>query len=173
MTETLKLRARSTADLALISGLLQDALVSGHDMTYETGNKRFVAVFNRFCWEQDEALVDGSAPCDTPEADGCYHRTHAGLVIDRVRGVQSKGIDLKDGKKLLNLLSVHELDDQIELLFSGGAALRLKTTGVLAHLKDLGYPWPTKWRPHHGHDAEILAEEAARQGASASTSAAR
>ena len=161
MTDTLKLRARSTADLALISGLLQDALISGNDMTFEAENKRFVAVFNRFCWEQDAALEDEAAGKSCEESE-CYHRSHAGLVIDRVRSVQSKGIDLTDGKKLLNLLSVHELDGQIELLFSGGAALRLKTTGVLAHLKDLGDAWPTKWRPHHGHDAKILAEETAR-----------
>lgn len=159
MTDPLKLRARSATDLALMSGLLQDALICGADMTFEAENKRFVAVFNRFCWERDGALED---PAETDTSPGDYHRSHAGLVIDRVRSVRSKNIDLGDNKKLLNLLSVHELDGQIELLFSGGAALRLKSNGVLAHLKDLGESWPTKWRPHHGHDAEILAEETAR-----------
>lgn len=168
----LKLRARSSADLALISGLLQDALICGIDMSYEPVEKRFVAVFNRFCWEQDAALQETEPSPDQVEdidgervdpKPGCYHRTHSGLVVDRVRAVQSKKIDVSNGKMLLNLLSIHALDGHIELLFSGGAALRLKTRSVLAHLKDLGEPWPTRWRPHHGHDAEILAEEAARK----------
>ena len=162
MNQVLKLRARDKGDLALISGLLQDALICGADMTYEASNRQFIAVFNRFCWEADGALDDDDQPQQIDEAPGTYHRTHSGLVIDRVRGVQSRKIDLEDKSKLLNLLSVHELDGQIELLFSGGAALRLKTTGVLAHLSDLGRPWPTKWRPHHGHDDEILAEAQAR-----------
>ena len=166
MTAPLKLRARATADLALLSGLLQDSLIRGADMTYEGSEKRFIAVFNRFCWERDQALENAGQPPESPpqidKTPGHYHRTHSGLVIDRVRAIQSKDIDLKNTSKLLNLLSVHELDGQIELLFSGGAAIRLKTTGILAHLKDLGEPWPTQWRPHHGHDAEILAEEAAR-----------
>ena len=110
----LKLRARSGADLALLSGLLQDALICGTDMTYEAKDKRFVAVFNRFCWDRDGALED-EAEVDT--APGAYHRSHSGLVIDRVVSVQSKNVDLKDGSKLLNLLSVHELGDQIELVF--------------------------------------------------------
>ena len=163
--DPIKLRARSAADLALLSGLLQDALICGADMTYEASEKRFVAVFNRFCWERDGALEgedDALKSHAVDETPGSFHRIHSGLVIDRVSAVKSKQIDLKDKSKLFNLLSIHELEGSIELLFSGGAALRLKTTGVLAHLKDLGDSWPTKWRPHHGHDAEILAEETAR-----------
>ena len=161
MAEPLKLRAKSPTDLALVSTLSQDALISGADMTYDPAAKRFIAVLNRFCWEQDGALEDG----DTPGIDataGTYHRSHCGLVIDRVRGVQSKGIELGEKGKLLNLLSIHALDGCVELMFSGGAAVRLKTSSVLAHFKDLGDRWPTKWRPHHGHDEEILAEESAR-----------
>jgi len=160
MTAALKLRARDGADLALMSGLLQDALISGADMTFDAEEKRFVAVFNRFCWEQDQALEDDAEVDAQP---GAYHRTHSGLVFDRIRSVQSKNIDLKNKTKLLNLLSVHELEGQVELLFSGDAALRLKCSSILAHLKDLGEPWPTQWRPHHGHDEEILAEETARE----------
>ena len=160
MDTALKLRARSDTDLALLSGLLQDALICGADMTYDPAEKRFVAVFNRFCWERDEALKDEDRAVDP--APGAYHRCHTGLVIDRVRSVQSRSIDLSDTAKLLNLLSIHPVADHIELLFSGDAAIRLKINGVLAHLKDLGEPWPTQWRPHHGHDAEILAEESAR-----------
>ena len=164
MNAPLRLRARTATDLDLLSGLLQDALICGADMTYEAENKRFVAVFNRFCWERDGALSEEEAG-PSPEA---YHRSHAGLVIDRVWAVQSKSIDLSDHKKLLNLLSVHHSEGQITLLFSGKAALRLKCKGVLAHLKDLGEAWPTKWRPHHGHDAQILAEESLRSPTTAS-----
>ena len=184
MGEPLKLRAVSSVDLALISGLLQDALVLGADMTYNSEERRFVAVVNRFCWEQDQALEasdvqdqtgtspdtsSSTSPGTPPGTSGVYHRTHAGLVFDRVRAVQSKNIDLKDTSNLLNLLSVHALNGQVELLFSGAATIRLKCTSILAHLKDLGEPWPTQWRPHHGYDEQILAEETARESAHRST----
>lgn len=180
MGEPLKLRAVSSVDLALISGLLQDALVLGADMTYNSEERRFVAVVNRFCWEQDQALEASDAQDQTgtsPDTSSStlsstprvYHRTHAGLVFDRVRAVQSKNIDLKDASNLLNLLSVHALNGQVELLFSGAATIRLKCTSILAHLKDLGEPWPTQWRPHHGYDEQILAEETARESAHRST----
>ena len=157
MNRPLKLRARSAADLALISSLLQDALIRGVDITLDSRTKRFVAVFNRFCWEREKDKGKTTKAGETP-----YYRTHAGLVIDHVRKVQSKGVHLKDSTKLLNLLSIHDLGHQIELVFSGNAAIRVKCTGLLVHMNDLGNSWPTKWRPQHDSDEKILEEEANR-----------
>jgi hypothetical protein len=48
----LKLIALDEEDLAVLSSLLQDAVVRVADMTYLPGQKRFAAVLNRFDWEK-------------------------------------------------------------------------------------------------------------------------
>ena len=162
MPSPLKLRAQTEDDLALMSGLLQDALIPGADMRYEATDRQFVAVLNRFCWERDGALDEKD---ETDANTGPYHRTHAALVMDGIGAIKSRGITLSDSRHLLNLLSVHMGDGEIELLFSGDVALRAECAEIRVRLQDLGEPWPTQWRPHHGHDAEILAEAQARLGA--------
>jgi hypothetical protein len=49
--EQLKLIALDEEDLAVVSSLLQDAVLRVADMTYVPGQKRF-AVLNRFDWEK-------------------------------------------------------------------------------------------------------------------------
>ncbi len=78
MPSPLKLRAQTEDDLALMSGLLQDALIPGTDMRYEAADRQFVAVLNRFCWERDGVLDETDANA------GPYHRTHAALVMDGI-----------------------------------------------------------------------------------------
>jgi len=51
MTE-LKLIALDEEDLAVVSSLLQDAVVRVADMTYLPAHKRFAAIVNRFVWEK-------------------------------------------------------------------------------------------------------------------------
>ena len=51
MTE-LKLIALDEEDLAVVSSLLQDAVVRVTDMTYLPAQKRFAAIVNRFVWEK-------------------------------------------------------------------------------------------------------------------------
>ena len=40
----------------------------------------------------------------------------------------------------------------VVLTFSGEAAIRLETSGLLCHLEDLGESWPTSWQPEHPGD---------------------
>ncbi|MGB0785857.1 MAG: DUF2948 family protein [Alphaproteobacteria bacterium] len=159
MQYPLKLRAETEEDLALMSGLLQDALIAGSDIQFEPGEGQFIAVFNRFCWELDQAL---DATDEERPGPGIYHRTHSALVVEGAIGVRSRSINLSDNKELLNLLSLHSDSDQIELMFSGEAALRIKAGSINVRLQDLGEPWPTKWRPNHNSRDDILAEENAR-----------
>ena len=50
--EPLKLIALDEEDLAVVSSLLQDAVLRVADMTYVPAQKRFAAVLNRFEWEK-------------------------------------------------------------------------------------------------------------------------
>ena len=75
--EPLKLIALDEEDLAVVSSLLQDAVLRVADMTYVPAQKRFAAVLNRFDWET--AAKDG-------DQDKDFRRRRAGAQIrPRVR----------------------------------------------------------------------------------------
>ncbi len=77
MADPLKLRAEDEEDLAVVSTILQDALVPVGEMAYLPEEKRFVLVANRFKWE---------AP---PLSGGrLYERAHVGIAFDEVEGGQ-------------------------------------------------------------------------------------
>jgi len=162
----LRLRARDGADLAIIAACLQDALVRPRDMTYLAAEKRFVFVANRFRWEAasrqpedgpsrrgaermrapaeaDAEFAEGEAPGPT------YQRVHCGVCFDRVRRVKLRGFTPAKGPEFLELLTVQAQGDEILLMFSGNAAVRLEVEAVRCHFEDLGEAWPTAWRPEH------------------------
>lgn len=144
----LRLKALGDADLEIISGALQDAILPIGDISYEPVTKQFVFVANRFRWE-GEAAGGSKEPAE---------RINAGVTFSNVTGVKRRGIDFRDRAAFLNLLAVTCTEEPgaagpvIELTFSGDTAIRLETTGLLCHLEDFGEPWPTQWRPQHADD---------------------
>lgn len=133
----LRLKAEDDEDLAVISAVLQDAMVLVGDMTYEPENRRFVLVANRFCRET--------------EAERARHgaRVMSGLRIDGVTAVKRRDIDPRDADRLLVLLAVRAEPGALYLDFAGGASIRLESACILCHLDDFGEPWPTRFRPRH------------------------
>lgn len=134
----LKLRAADEEDLAVVSAILQDALVSVAEMVYQPEEKRFVLVANRFRWE--------------PEAGGArrnFERILSGLRIDAVTNVRRRGFAPRDRERILNLLAIRAEPGALGLEFAGGGSIRLEVERILCHLDDLGEPWPTRWRPKH------------------------
>jgi Protein of unknown function (DUF2948) len=140
VADRLKLRATDAEDLAVVSAVLQDAVIPVQEMAYLPEEGRFVLVANRFRWEDSER---------DPVEGRIYERVHCGLVIDHVTSVRSRGIDRRRGDEILSLLSVTETDGAIELTFAAGAAIRVEVERVLCHLEDVAEPYPTQWRPHH------------------------
>ncbi len=166
-TGPLKLRAHDEEDLRAIAVCLQDALVPLADAAYLKGEKRFVLVANRFCWERAPEVVpepesvaerdaDGNGDASFEDANGAagarYSRVNCGLCFDHVRAVKTRGVNLKDREQILNLLTLSSGPGAITLVFSGGAVVRLEVDRVLCHMEDLGEPWPTRWRPEHDRD---------------------
>lgn len=162
MTEAgpLKLRARDREDYAVVSAVLQDALVAVRDMTWLTGEKRFVMVTNRFRWERRVPAGDlPDQPAEPGPAHGeddarfedapLYERVHCGVTFDRVEGVHYRGFSKQAGARILELLAVVADETGLTVTFAGDAALRLQGRHVVCHLEDLGDPWPTHWRPSH------------------------
>lgn len=139
MTTKLKLRGEDAEDIAVIAACLQDALVQVSDIGYLPDERRFVLVANRFCWE------------DCPEIDGstAFSRVHCGVVFDKVARVRLKKIDRKKPGRTLELLTIQVGDGRIDLMFAGGAEIRLDVDAVTCHIDDMDEPWPTKVRPTH------------------------
>ena len=139
MSAKLKLRAEDAEDIAVIAACLQDALVQVSDIAYLSDERRFVMVANRFCWE------------DCPEIDGsaAFSRVHCGVVFDGVARVRLKQIDRKKPGRTLELLTIRVGDGVVDLMFAGGAEIRLDVAAVSCHIDDMDEPWPTKIRPTH------------------------
>lgn len=134
----LKLRARDGEDLAVISALLQDALVTLGDITYLPHEKSFIMAMNRYRWERDDAR----------------QRVHSGIRFDTVQRAQFSGIDQRNRRQFLSFMTLEfqpQPDDLdiILLQFSGAGRIRLHINDLSCRLTDFDEPWSTQWRPNH------------------------
>ena len=76
------------------------------------------------------------------------------LHFDRVLAVKSLGIDPARKQEVLSLLALRFVPGDapagaIELVFAGGASIRLEVECVEARLTDLGGAWTAGSRPTH------------------------
>ena len=137
----LKLRAVDEEDLAVVSAILQDALIPIGEMAFLPEERRFVLVANRFRWERK------------PEEGGkLFERTLTGVAFDAVTSVKIRGFDRADRDRILQVLAVRHEPGAVVFDFSGADSMRLEVERILCHLEDLGEPWPTPWRPRHPLD---------------------
>jgi hypothetical protein len=150
MSAKLKLRCADAEDIVVLSSLLQDALVPLAEVAWLPEERRFVFVASRFIWEE---CLDVTLPPEEARID-LYSRCNFGVTFETVAAVRSRGIDLADRNRILELLVVrtHEAGSgkiAIEMVFAGGAAIQLEADEIRAHGQDFGEPWPTRWRPRH------------------------
>jgi Protein of unknown function (DUF2948) len=158
MTASLKIIARDAEDLAVVSACLQDALIPLNEMRYLPQERRFIMVANRFRWERaaqgsEEPAPGTDAPFDSDEDFGAQQRTNAGICIDRVLAVRSRGIDRSRPDDFLSLLSVQLDGNKLAFLFAGGGVIQVEVEALALYLSDLGKAWPTQWQPDHAADA--------------------
>ncbi|MEE2661683.1 MAG: DUF2948 family protein [Pseudomonadota bacterium] len=136
----LKLAATDAEDLAVLSVLLQDAVVPMSEMIYLADESRFVLVANRFRWE---AINNDGADSRV------YERIKCGLTFDRVIRVRRRKVNTNARERVLELLALDVSDEYVDLIFAGDAVIRLYVERILCHAEDFGDPWPTQWRPDH------------------------
>ena len=139
----LRLIAQDEEDLKVLSAHLQDAVVKISDVAYLPHSRRFVAVLNRFCWE------DASAPQGM--------RMRAGLHFDGVLKVQAQNLSQNDADAVLELLAIAfskgaDGGGSIDISFAGGGKIRLIVECIDAAMADLAGPWPAAARPKHWLD---------------------
>jgi hypothetical protein len=156
--EQLKLIALDEEDLAVVSSLLQDAVLRVADMTYVPGQKRFAAVLNRFDWEK--ATKTGGKD---------YRRRRTALRFDRVFGAQLKNVKPGPSERVLSLLAVRFEPAEapggyVTLTFSGDASIQLEVECIEAELRDLGLAWRTRRKPEHPGDEPGAGSEPGASG---------
>lgn len=168
----LNLGALDQVDLRILSACLQDSLVTLADCRYLKKEARFVAMFNRFCWESVAQHLS-----ETQRQ--IYYRCHTALTIERVKQVQYRHLDKAHCGDWMHLLCLKYIPDnpdessregqlaltpseatgysyrrslgegRVELTFAGGGSLRLWTSRLNITLRDMAHPWPTSKRPQH------------------------
>lgn len=158
--QELKLIALDVEDLAVVSAQLQDAVVRVHDIAFLKGARQFAMIANRFNWLSAISLPDGQEPSQGTEVigrpSGPFERRRCAVRFAQVDRVQLQNIDLQDKRRVLSLLAIsytpdgdHVPEGSVELIFSGGAAIRLHVECVECELRDLGAAWSTRVKPKH------------------------
>ncbi len=164
--ERLKLSARDADDLAVIAACVQDALAPIGEIAFLPAERRFVLALNRFRWDRLDAaglaVRDGGRPPPGQRRDAtfleggdkgpAYERVHSGLRFENVAAARTKGIDLRDRERILELLTIQSEPSAVSLVFAGGAVIRLEITELCCYLEDFSDAWPTRWRPCHPDD---------------------
>jgi len=150
MTTPIRLRAEDQGGLKVVSACLQDAIVPIGDMCYLPDEKRFVAVVSRFRWEAADRPRDAEGPTAEDDEQYPFERVNCGVRFEGVTAVKMRGLDLKDRRQFLELLSLETAEGgAVVLNFAGGGCIRLDGPSWRCLVEDLGEPWPTSCKPCH------------------------
>ena len=152
LTGQLRLLARDEDDVAVVSALLQDAIIPGADMEFKRKTNQFFIVANRFCW--DVQPFDGVTSSDGKLV---HQRRLCGICIRHVTAVQHHNWPDRRQDALFNLLALRYVDMAkhtgegvgLQFEFSGGSSLRLLTNDIDITLADLDAGHPTSLQPAH------------------------
>ena len=139
----LKLIAKTTDDLKVISAHLQDSIVSTNDIANLKKNRIFLMQLNRFMWEDVEKGVFRK-----------NKRIRTVLKFENVLKVSSKNIKLNDNEIFLDFLAIEskkmpDKTQEMNLIFSGNSVIKVVAEVIEVSLDDQGEPWSTKSKPKH------------------------
>ena len=139
----LKLLALDAEDLKVVSAHVQDAVLRVGDIDWRARENRVVMAMNRFVWETPRKLFRR-----------LDERRRAALHFDRVLAVKTAGIDREKPAEVLSLLAIRFVGTEtpaghVDLVFSGGATMRLDVECIEARLSDIGGAWEATSRPAH------------------------
>ena len=148
----LRLLARDGDDIAVVSALLQDAIIPGADMEFNRKTNQFILVANRFCWE-----IPPLADVTSSDGKPVHERRLCGMRIGHVVAVQHHNWPEMRQDALFNLLALRHVDmaekageeTSLQFEFSGGSSLRLITDKIDIALADLDAGHPTSLQPAH------------------------
>lgn len=144
----LKLLALDAEDLEVVSALVQDAVFPVTEMAFQSGQRRFAILLNRFRWEDAEAAAKRGRPVE---------RVQSVLTIGDVLKVQSQGVDRGDKDVILSILSMSFVPGEdgagrLEVTLAGDGALAFEVEALDVTLQDVTRPYlaPSRNVPTHG-----------------------
>lgn len=146
MTEKeLTLAAEDAEDIEIISARLQDAVAQVKDLVWLPKSRRFAGIFNRFKWEEKAGRRNAAGL-----------RVRSRLFFDDVLSVRSHNIRRDSPEGVLSLLAIRftskgseDPSGTIELVFAGGASIRIEVECIAAGLTDVSGEWAARGRPDH------------------------
>ena len=141
--QNLKLIARTTEDLRVISAHLQDSIVKTSDIANLKKNRIFLMQLNRFMWEDVEKGVFRK-----------NKRIRTVLKFENILKVASKNVDQNKNDRFLDFLAIETIkmpdkNYEMNLIFSEDIVLKLVAEAIEVTLDDQGSPWESKNKPEH------------------------
>ena len=143
----LMLRAEGPEDVAVLSMLVQDAVLTGADVTFDRKRRQLAMLINRFRWEDVEDAQREGRP---------FERVRALLVVSDITGIRSDGIDRGDDDEVLSLLSLiwtpgADGTGQLQLDFAGDGTIQVDAECITIDLRDVTQPYlaPSGHMPTH------------------------
>jgi hypothetical protein len=143
----LALRALDADDLAVLSAVVQDAVLPATEMRWDRKRRRFAMLINRV---RREGL---SAGADHPE------RVRAVLAVEDVLAVRSTGIDRGDADLVLSVLALAftpgmDGGGEVEFILAGDGAISVTVECLEVTLRDVTRPYtaPSRRMPAHNLD---------------------
>jgi hypothetical protein len=151
----LRLAAQDADDLQVIAALVQDAVLTGSEMSWQPGRHRFSLLLNRFRWEDRAAAEAARRPVE---------RVRSVLSFGDVGHVAQQGLDQRDRDTVLSLLTLTYAPDappeeagspagpgRVTLVMAGDGAVALTVECLDVILSDVTRPYaaPARRAPHH------------------------
>ena len=141
--KNLKLIARTTEDLSVLSAYLQDSIVDISNIANLGKNKIFLIELSRFMWEDVEKGVFRK-----------NKRIRSILKFENVLKVFSKNINQSKKDKFLDFLTIETIqmpdnNYEMKIVFAGDSMIKIISEVIEVTLDDQGQAWETKNKPKH------------------------
>lgn len=143
----LMLRAEGAEDISVLSMLVQDAVLTGADITFDRKRRQLAMLINRFRWEDaDDAQREGRE----------FERVRSVLVVSDITAIRSDGIDRNDADAVFSLLAMiwepgEDGMGRLLLEFAGDGTIAVDAECVSIDLRDVTRPYiaPSRHMPRH------------------------
>ncbi|WBU65047.1 DUF2948 family protein [Paracoccus aerodenitrificans] len=143
----LMLRAEGAEDVSVLSMLVQDAVLTGADITFDRTRRQLTMLINRFRWEDAH---------DAEREGRDFERVRALLVVSDITGLRSDGIDRGNADEVLSLLALvwqpgADGTGRLMLEFAGDGTIAVDAECVSIDLRDVTRPYiaPSGHMPRH------------------------
>ena len=144
----LALRAEGAEDVSVLSMLVQDAVLTGTDLTFDRKRRQLALLINRFRWEDAEAASREGRE---------FERVRAVLLISDITGLRSDGIRRDDPDEILSLLALgwqpgEDGTGKLVLDFAGDGTIVADVECISVDLRDVTRPYVANSRHMPQHD---------------------